>query len=363
MNTEMQATTPTDYPLWDTRVPLPSFDRMPDLDIVTHITVEKAQPDGYHYLHESSLAWHKGRLYVGWANHCTHEVNVTNECVRGRFSKDGGFTWSPAEMWAETPLSGSTSYNHPVIHSDGETLWGFFTRWDAEKPSTAIFQRDDQSGQWLDTGGRIPNFVPFRPPMQMTDGNWIISGEHFWHEAAVAISTGDFTAWQSIEIPRNNTDLLFPESTLLPLPDCLVAVMRPRADRCAPVSVSRDCGRTWTPMQPSNYPMAWSQPYGGLLSTGQLFLISNNREEERALLTIAVSQPGKTQFSHIWKLRHQQFPRRRLFGGYGGDTMVGQPTEWSYPAVVEQDSKLYISYTQGKEDCVLSIIPLSVLGG
>lgn len=31
------------------------------------------------------------------------------------------------------------------------------------------------------------------------------------------------------------------------------------------------------------------------------------------------------------------------------------------PAAIEHDGKLYITYTRGKEDCGLSIIPLSAL--
>jgi hypothetical protein len=41
--------------------------------------------------------------------------------------------------------------------------------------------------------------------------------------------------------------------------------------------------------------------------------------------------------------------------------MVGNSTEWSYPAAIEHEGKLYVTYTQGKEDCVLSIIPLTAL--
>ena len=40
------------FQLWDPKVPFPSHETMPDLDVVTHVSVEKAQPDGYHYLHE-----------------------------------------------------------------------------------------------------------------------------------------------------------------------------------------------------------------------------------------------------------------------------------------------------------------------
>ncbi|HEY3378072.1 MAG TPA: exo-alpha-sialidase [Armatimonadota bacterium] len=341
---------------------------MPDLDIVTHISVEKAQPGGYHYLHESTLAWHDGALYVGWANHRLLEVNVKDELVRGRCSHDGGFTWGPAETWAEAPLGGGESFNHPVIASALGQLWGFFTRWEAKRPDTAIFTRDAASGQWHETGARIPGFIPFRPPVKLRDGNWIMSGEVFWFDGAVAISHGDdFSHWDVVTLPNPQAiKLHFAETTLLELDDRMVAICRPSRANSAPVAESRDGGRTWTPLVYSNFPLAESQPYCGTLSTGQHYLITDNLQEERALFSIAVTAPGGSQFTKVWKIRHQQYPKRRLFGGWGGDSvpggsMVGMPTEWSYPGVEEHDGKLYISYTQGKEDCMLSIIPMSVL--
>ena len=74
-----------------------------------------------------------------------------------------------------------------------------------------------------------------------------------------------------------------------------------------------------------------------------------------------MTAPGGRTFCRVWKIRHQQFPKRRLLGGRAGGSLVGEPTEWSYPAVVEHDGNLYVSYTQGKEDCALSIIPLTAL--
>ena len=57
----------------------------------------------------------------------------------------------------------------------------------------------------------------------------------------------------------------------------------------------------------------------------------------------------------------EQESSARLFGGWGEGSRVGKPTEWSYPGAIEHDGKLYVAYTQGKEDCALSIIPLSAL--
>jgi hypothetical protein len=338
---------------------------MPDLGCVTHVVVERAAPGGYHYLHESSPAWLGDTLTICWANHRTHEVNTTGELVRCRDSRDGGLTWETARTCAEPPQNGSDSYNHPVILSHAGRLWGFFTRWDDGTPSTEGFVRDADSGAWHSTGMRIPGFIPFRPPARLPDGTWIMSGEHHWHEAAVALcSKDDFSEWKMVEIPRpESIELLFPEATLMEQEDRLVAIMRPRNMSCAPVSISEDWGRSWSVMQPSNFPMAWSQPYCGKLSAGQYYLISNDREADRALLSIAVTDPGETLFRHVWKIRHQCYPVRRLFGGWGEGSQVGNPTEWSYPGAVEHDGNLYVSCTQGKEDCVLSVIPISALAG
>ena len=351
------------YRLWAADVPFPAYDEMPDLDVVTHVAIERAVADGYHYLHESGIAWHRDALYVCWANHPLREVNVKDEIVRGTRSTDGGLTWASPEVWAAPAPDGADSYNHPILAAHAGQLWGFFTRWDNERPATEVFVRDDATGRWQSRGARIPGFLPFRPPLKMADGNWIIGGELFWYEAAVAISHGeDFTAWDVVKIPRPDAvKLLFPETTLMTVGSRLVAICRPHEASTAPVSVSDDWGRTWTPLQFSNFPLAPSQPYCGRLSSGQHYLLTDNLEQGRALLSIAVTRPGGDRFERVWKVRHQQYPKVRLFGGWGDGSRVGKPTEWSYPAAIEHDGKLFVSYTQGKEDCVLSIIPLRAL--
>lgn len=336
---------------------------MDDLDIVTHISVEKAQADGFKYLHESSIAWHNGRLYAVWANHRDREVNISDELIRGKTSDDGGFTWSDAFTIAAPPMEGSASYNHPVIASVDGTLWGFFTRWDHEKPSTEIFTMDNATGAWTTTGTIIPTLVPFSSPMKMANGNWIVSGESFWYEPAVAISKGDdFSQWDLVVIPRpNDVEILFAETTLLQRGTQLVAICRPKNDPAAPVAVSDDFGRTWSPLEPSNFPIDTAQPFCHKLSNGQQVLVTNSLEERRHLISIAVTRPNGGKFERIWKLRHQQFPRVRYFGGWGEGSRAGCTTEWSYPSMIEHDDKLYVVYTQGKEDCCVSIIPMRVL--
>ena len=351
--------------VWDAAVPFPPFDEMPDLDVVTQVAVERAQPEGFHYLHETTLAWHKDLLYLGWANHRIKEMNELEEQLRGRLSTDGGLTWSPATDWVAPPFGGGESYNHPVLLSHEGTLWGFFTRWENKQPRAEIFTLDEMNGNWTPKHAHIPGFISFCPPQEMRDGNWIIGGELNWYESAVAISHGhDFTQWTVVQLPRPaESKLQFPETALVDRGDDLLALCRPTGgERTARASVSRDRGRTWSPLRPSNLPLAASKPLAGTLSTGQHYLVFNNLDAGgRSLLSIAVTAPGGQLFCRVWKIRHQQFPKRRLLGSRAGGSQVGGTTEWSYPAAAEHDGKLYVSYTHGKEDCALSIIPLTVL--
>jgi hypothetical protein len=356
------AADPSGFEIWDRSIPFPAYDEMFDVDIVTHVTLERAQANGFHYLHESSITFHNGAFEVVWANHREREINTVNELIRGKSSQDG-LTWTVAETVVEAPTSGSASFNHPVITSVDGKLYGFFTRWDDEQPSTEIFIRDDATRKWTTTGALIPSFVPFRAPMKLTNGNWLIGGESFWYEAAVAISDGDdFTSWRMVMLPRpESIELMFPETTILQRGERLIAICRPKHLNRAPVAVSDNYGETWTTLELSNFPLENAKPYCAKLSNGQQILVTGNAEEGRTLMTIAATRPGGEKFERIWKLRHQKHPRVRFFGGWGEGSRVGQATEWSYPSVIEKDGNVYISYTQGKEDCVLSIVPVRVL--
>ncbi len=354
--------------VWDPSVPFPPAEEMRDLDMVTHVNVQRGLRGEFHYLHECAIARHQQKLFICWANHPLYESNEAEEIIRGTSSSDGGLTWETPQTWIAPPTAGGASYNHPVLATREGKLFGFITRWVGREPDTTVFVLDDSSDEWRPTLTRIPEFIPFGTPMQLANGTWIMSGEKGWNEPAVAVSHGDdWTRWDLVCIPRPEGMVLrFPETTLIDQGDRLLAFCRPFKLATAPVSFSTDFGRTWAPLQLSNFPLAPSQPYAGVLSTGHHYLLTNNLEHGRALMTIAIAEPGSRTFSRIRKVRHQQYPIRRLFGGIralGGNikSYVGKPTEWSYPSAIELDGKLYITYTQGKEDCVLSIIPLCAL--
>lgn len=352
------------FPIWDPTVQFPSPREMCDLDIVTHVSVERAQPAGYHYLHEATIMWHNDRFYLGWANNPKMEDNNRNELIRGRTSFDG-LHWNEPSVWVQAPQAGAESFNHPLLFSHGGRLHGFFVAWYNARPTTELFILDESTGKWKIRGeSSIPNFLPFCSPQRTADGNWVIGGENHWFEAAVAISDGeDLTRWKIVQIPRpDDIKLLYPETAIVAQGNHLFAVCRPNEEGMltAPVSESHDGGHTWTPIGLSNFPLSNSKPFAGRLSTGQNYLLTDSLEDGRALLSIAVTGPEGGMFKRIFKVRHQQWPTRRLFWFYG-KSCVGGITEWSYPNALERNGNLYIVYSQGKEDCVLSIVPIEAL--
>lgn len=350
------------YILWKPSIPYPSALEMPFLPVVTHVLIERAAPGGYFYLHEPGIAMHKGVLHVVWANG-PWELNYAHELLRGARSADGGLTWSKPRLIA--PGDAHLAHNHPVIFSHQGKLWIFSTRFDSTAPKVPMmegFLWDEETDTYRSIGILAREFVVFDTPKKMKDGNWILGGERsFNHYPRVLISKGDdLTQWEPVDIPIPSwMTLRFPETTLIVDSTEIVAVTRNSNHSVALVSVSRDFGRSWSTAQISNYPMAASKPIGGILSTGQRFLISNSADDGRKLLSIAVSRPGEKLLERAWKIRHQAYPFRRSPSGAG--LSQDNLTQWSYPAVTEANGNLYVVYSVGKEDCELSIIPLRAL--
>ena len=85
--------------------------------------------------------------------------------------------------------------------------------------------------------------------------------------------------------------------------------------------------------------MSASKPYAGKLSTGQRYLIgtiSSDCDNRRTPLTIAVSRPGESTFSVLFRIR---------------DAITQQPDKshpkgcLAYPFAVERDGKLYVGFS------------------
>lgn len=373
MNAPQKAMT-TNSPsiIWDPAAKLPPPGAVPDLDWVSHGLVHRAVEGEQQFLHESSIAVHDGRLVAAWANDPRDE-NSAEGIVRAAWSSDGGRTWSAPEMVGPGAASpqGQECDNHVVLHSVGGRLFAYASRWlggpQADHgwhplPSMRAVQflYDPATHSWAETGVTIPRFLLMQGPQKLKDGSWLIAGEFGFNAPAVAICEDDsFREWKTYPITTARS-LRFPEPTVIVAPDRLVAIIR-NANVMGPpqevalVSESFDNGRSWREAQLSNLPMVDSKPFGGILSTGQFYLVFNypDPRSRRGNLVVGVGNPGAMQLSMLRTVRHGIPPVR-----YVGECKEPQ---WSYPYAVEHEGALYITYSVSKEDCALSVVPLASL--
>ncbi len=359
-------------PLWDEAGPLPRSAELEQVRGVQFHVIKRERPDvdDCMFTLGVGLAWHRGLLFASYAFNKGPENTATEE-AHVRVSRDGGKTWGPAEVMdaGEADLAVS----HGVFLSHRGTLWAFMGAFHAhEKLYHRVHARayvlDEGSKKWASRGVIADGgFWPMQEPQQMSDGNWIMAGLRIgggFGEAgnlpAVAISKGDdFLSWEVTVIPpaagvRRN---VWGESTVIVEGCRVLNIARYGAQAAALLSVSEDCGRTWTPTAPSNLMMATSKPYAGILSTGQRYLVCTTTADTggaRSPLTIAVSRPGEKVFSKVYLVRRSVC---ELTPG-----VSAEKADFSYPYAVEHDGNLYIGYTHKSHGAnELAIVPVASL--
>ena len=363
-----------DTPLWDSKVKLPKAADLPVLDGVEFSVIKANEPekDGYIWLHGVGLGWHKGKLFASFG-HNKGEENTQGEEARGRISEDAGKTWGETFTIGTGAGVPDLSISHGVFLSQGGRLWAFHGAFYGrmQKIHTRAFVLDENTDAWQPKGVVVDDgFWALNQPVKMADGNWIMPGikarafsESSKNPAAVAISHGDdFTKWDLIAIPTAEGLTMWGESSIIVDGPNVTNIARFGAKAQALIAVSKDYGRTWVASAPSNLPMATSKPAAGMLSTTQRYLVCTTTADSggrRTPLTIAVSKPGDSVFSHVFIIRPSIFPQGP------GDVADGAPL--SYPCAVEYEGKLYVGYSNGggrrgnHNSAELAVIPIKKL--
>jgi hypothetical protein len=355
-------------PLWDDSQKLPKANELPQVAGAEFHVIKRQRPDtdGCNWTLGVGLAWHKGKLYASYGYNQGAENTPTEE-AHVRVSDDGGRTWGPNVVMDAG--DDDLGVSHGVFHSHGGKLWAFMGGFYAnEKPYHRVHTRayllNESSGHWEAKGSVVEGgFWPMQEPLKMADGNWIMSGFRLGGQdgnlPAVAVShSDDFANWDLIDIPATpGLGNVWGESTVIVEGKRVLNISRYGKRALALLSISEDCGRTWTPTAPSNLAMATSKPYAGTLSNGQRYLVCTTTADtggKRSPLTIAVSKPGESVFSKVFLVRRSVFPE--------GPGVSAASADFSYPYAVEHEGNLYVGYTHKSHVAnELAVIPIGSL--
>ena len=351
-------------PVWDPQLVYPSAGELSEPTGIEHKVIHSGQ-ETYLFLHEPALAKHGDSLFAAWNNSPLSE-SQRGTVIRWIRSDDGFRTWSePAEV-APALKHETTIWESVQLLSVVDQLWAFVGQ---VKPqprdrsnsggSMVVFRFEQDTATWSKQG-RVDGFHPLNPPTRSSEGWWIMGGQFNLNQPRVALSRGDdLTKWDVVEIPVNSNNAInYAETSIIVGRSDVCAFVR-NVGRTLLTSCSRDGGKSWESLRPSNLPASSSKTCAGTFSTGQRYLAfsmvpSSDQMRPRDVLAIAVSAPGGEYFTKIIPIRTDTPP----------DPQVAEYPKgrgWAYPSVVEHEGRVYVAYSATKERCCLSIVPLDAL--
>ncbi len=343
------------FTLWDGRAPFPPAEELPTAPGAEYTLVHEASADGYRFLLGAAAVRHRGLLRVCYAS-SFREENDRRTYLAERVSADGGRTWRDGTVAENRDGYGRS---HGVYFPRGDALYVFCPR--------ARYDRIDRypdlktEGYALNAaGGYDPlgvvldaDFWPMCEPIALPDGSLLMAGlETDRAQAAVALCDGaDLSRWTMTVLPNPRGFSYWGETTVLPLPDRLVAIVRGGGGRFALASESFDGGHTWSGLEETDLPVSQSKMYAGRLSSGLCYLVFNMAGRGyRDTLAIAV---GRARFERVFLLRD----------GFDAPPKFRTQTEWCYPYAYEDPEQglLRVVYAKNKEDCEMVSLPVGLL--
>lgn len=345
-------------------------------DIEYHRVFDTVHETGtHHFLHGVAVEEWGGRLIVSFAYNDARENSITERLMLC-WSDDQGKTWSKPESLEKAAIYANS---HSVFWVGEDSLWCLGPRFKGlgNPPLTSKGHRlihfvDLQMEAWRYSDGRwkpmgivCDDFWPLSAPMRMSDGNWLISGcDSCWY-GAIAISDGSNVLHWTVVKPDTDAEVFTEASAWVNGSDVLM-VMRnesvPTGGRYhAAVAHSSNNGRTFSPCEISNLPMATTKPFCGHLSDGRPFIIFNEALEgsprDRSSMLLGIGKPGEFSVCKLF----------RIDEGYS--TSEGRRLALSYPYARQVGDKLYITYSYesspgsgcNNNDAMLAVLNVSEL--
>ena len=326
---------------------------------IEHIDVHNAEEDGYHFLLGASIVKFGDLWICGYGQSLVKE-NDTNTRFACKYSDDNCKTWS--EEYVIGPIEEEYCRSHGVFYNAGDTLYAFAPRAAFGRPTEDIhypglvmeayrFNEGDRS--WTNLGIVLDDgFWPLCEPIEIKGNKLLMAGldcKTGTEQAAVAIADKDNPlSWKMIMIPNDSGMGLWGESTVIDYGDRYVLFCRTTSSKFA-VSESTD-GENWSSLAYTDFAASNSKPYGGTLSTGSRYLIYAMNSRKNQIIAV-----GDTDGSYGF-VKHYY-----VRSGFDTTANYGFGRQWAYPYAVEEDGKLYVVYSEHKENCELAVIPIESL--
>jgi len=326
---------------------------------IEYVDVHNAERNGSHFLLGASIVKFGDLWICGYGQSLVKE-NDTNTRFACKYSSDGCKTWS--EEYVIGPIEKDQCRSHGVFYNSGEVLYAFAPRAEFGRPSGNLsypglvmeaYRFDPTDRNWTNLGIVLNDaFWPLCEPMDISDNKLLMAGlecKTGTYQAAVAIADKeDPLKWEMVLIPNRSNIALWGESTVIDYGDKYVLFCRTKAGKYA-VSESPD-GINWSSLKYTDLSAANTKAYGGTLSNGSRYLIFGTESRKHQIIAVG-NADGSYGFSSFYYIR----------SGFNTEARYGFGKQWAYPYAVEEDGKLYVVYSEHKENCELAIIPISSL--
>lgn len=326
---------------------------------IEYIDVHNAKADGYHFLLGASIVKFGDLWICGYGQSLVKE-NDTNTRFACKYSEDNCKTWS--EEYVIGPIEEAYCRSHGVFYNAGDTLYAFAPRAEFGRPTADInypglvmeaYRFNEADRSWTNLGVVLNDaFWPLCEPIEISGDRLLMAGlecKTGTEQAAVAIADkNNPLEWKMIMIPNKSGMGLWGESTVIDYGDRYVLFCRTTAGKYA-VSESTD-GENWSSLEYTDLAASNTKAYGGTLSTGSRYLIYATESRKHQIIAIGDTD-GSYGFTKFYYIR----------SGFDTTSKYGFGRQWAYPYAVEEDGKLYVVYSEHKENCELAIIPIESL--
>lgn len=321
-------------------------------DAVTTFPLHRPD-ENFMFLHEAAIiVWH-GIIFCSWYN-CPEIELKGYTPIRGKYSKDGGKSWSPVETIAQEQEKNLICCPPVYGICDDELFMLINTMVGPDLIHSLDLYKFDPDREKFDFIKSDP--LPFKLNTNvyaMNNGKLLLPGriaemDSFPDTPAVLISdSGKIDApWRLVKIQPDKflpdgSHFIHPELTAI-IQENIITMFSRNDLRNVPLFYrSSDYGETWSKVMTHDIPFANSKIYAGTLSDNRNYLIGNITDPDeaayspnsRSKLALFLSEPGSLRFTSGCLLRD------------GYDAKYDLYPQWSYPAACEWDNKLYIVYS------------------